>query len=185
MSQAKTARLSDAILEATGINVAECYQCGKCTAGCPMARWMDLSPNQVMRLVQVGDEAATDELLRSGAIWACAGCLTCTARCPKELDPAAVMDVLREMAYERGTVPAARKRILAFHRAFLKVVEKTGRMSEVPLTARYKLGSGDLASDLGLGPRMLVRGKLPLLPKRIRGRREVKRMFAACRKGIR
>jgi heterodisulfide reductase subunit C len=144
---------------------------------------MDLAPNQVMRLAQVGDEAAADELLRSETIWLCAGCLTCTARCPNELDPAAVMDVLREMAYERGTVPATRKRILAFHKAFLAVVEKTGRMSEVPLTALYKLASGDLVSDLGLAPRMLVRGKLPLLPKRIRGRREVKRLFAACRQG--
>jgi len=183
VSQPERPRLSDVVREATGVEVVECYQCGKCTAGCPMARWMDLVPNQVMRLVQVGDEAAVDELLRSGAIWACAGCLTCTQRCPKELDPAAVMDALREMAYERGSVPAGRKRILAFHKAFLAVVEKTGRMSEVPLTALYKLASGDLVSDLGLAPRMLARGKLPLLPKRIRGRREVKRLFAACRRG--
>ena len=147
-----------------------------------MAGWMDLSPNQVMRLAQVGDEAAADALLRCGAIWACAGCLTCTQRCPKELDPAAVMDALREMAYERGTVPANRKRILAFHKAFLAVVEKTGRMSEMPLTGLYKLMTGDLVSDVALAPRMLVRGKLPLIPRRIRGRKEVKRLFAACRK---
>jgi len=92
------------------------------------------------------------------------------------------MDALREMAYERGTVPANRKRILAFHKAFLAVVEKTGRMSEMPLTGLYKLMTGDLVSDVALAPRMLVRGKLPLIPRRIRGRKEVKRLFAACRK---
>ncbi len=82
----------------------------------------------------------------------CAGCLTCTQRCPKKLDPAAVIDALREMACERGTVPAEQKRVLAFHKAFLKTVEKTGRMSEVPLTGLYKMTSGDLFSDMTMAP---------------------------------
>jgi heterodisulfide reductase subunit C len=177
------ARLAEAVAKVTGINVAECYQCGKCTAGCPMAHYMDLVPSQVMRLVQIGDEEAAARLLESSAIWLCAGCLTCTQRCPKKLDPAAVMDALREMAYERGSVPANQKKVLAFHRAFLKCVEKTGRMSEVPLTSLYKMTSGDLFSDVTMAPRMLARGKLPLMPKVIRGRKDVGRIFKACRKG--
>ncbi|MFO8012307.1 MAG: 4Fe-4S dicluster domain-containing protein, partial [Phycisphaerae bacterium] len=92
--------LADEVLERTGVDVRECYQCGKCTAGCPMAPFMDLTPSQVMRLVQIGDEEAVDTLLSSTALWSCVGCLTCTQRCPKDLDPAAVMDALREIAYE-------------------------------------------------------------------------------------
>ena len=175
--------LAAAVRKATGVDVAECYQCGKCTAGCPMARYMEIVPGQIMRLVQVGDEAAAERLLASDAIWVCAGCLTCTQRCPKKLDPAAVIDALREMSYARGSVSARQRKVLAFHKAFLNVVKHAGRMSEVPLTALYKMTSGDFFSDVLLAPLMLARGKLPMVPDTIRGRREVKRIFAACRKG--
>jgi heterodisulfide reductase subunit C len=177
----RESQLAGAVRETADVNVAECYQCGKCTAGCPMAKYMDLSPNQIMRLVQVGDEASAERLLRSSAIWYCAGCLTCTQRCPKELDPAAVIDALREMSHGQGKVVKAAKKILAFHRAFLKTVEKTGRMSEFALTRRYKLATGDLFSDVGLAPAMLFKGKLSLKSHKIPGRGEVKRIFATCR----
>jgi len=175
--------LAEAIRKAVGVDVAECYQCGKCSAGCPMVPYMDITPSQIMRLVQIGDEAATEKLLRSTAIWSCLGCLTCTQRCPKELDPAAVIDALREMSYDRGLVSPAQKKVLAFHEAFLKTVEKTGRMSEIPLVRRYKLASRDLFSDVTMVPPMLVRGKLPLLAHKIDGRKEIRKIFQTCRKG--
>ena len=181
MSKTRESELAAAIHDATGVNVAECYQCGKCTAGCPMAKFMDIVPNQIMRLVQIGDKPSEDKLLRSVAIWRCAGCLTCMQRCPKELDPAAVIDALREMSHGQGKVVKAAKKILAFHRAFLKTVEKTGRMSEFALTRRYKLATGDLFSDVGLAPAMLFKGKLSLKSHKIPGRGEVKRIFATCR----
>jgi heterodisulfide reductase subunit C2 len=179
-------KLAGQVHEATGVDVAECYQCGKCTAGCPMAKYMDLVPSQIMRLVQIGDEAAAEKLLGCRAIWSCAGCLKCTQRCPKKLDPAAVIDSLREMSNRDGKVAPSQRRVLAFHKAFLKCVEETGRMSEAPLTGLYKMTTGDMFSDVGLAPAMLARGKLPLIPKVIRGRKDVKRIFAACReKGAR
>ena len=183
MSKPASSKLADAVHKATGVDVAQCYQCGKCTAGCPMARWMDVVPSQMMRLVQIGDGEAAERLLTSAGLWMCAGCLTCTQRCPKKLDPAAVIDALREMAYKQGKVPASQRKILAFHKAFLKVVQKAGRMSEIPLTALYKMTSGDLFSDITMAPKMLVRRKLPLVPKIVRNRREIKRIFDACRKG--
>jgi len=172
--------LADRILERTGVDVRECYQCGKCTAGCPMIRFMDLTPSQVMRLVQIGDRDAVEALLSSQTLWSCVGCLTCTQRCPKDLDPAAVMDALREIAYEEGRVPDAQRKVLKFHEAFLKTVEHTGRMSEVPLTALYKTLSRDFLSDVLLAPAMLLRGKLPLVPQVIPGRKEVRRIFKKC-----
>jgi len=148
-----------------------------------MAPYMDITPSQVMRLVQIGDAAAEEKLLGSTAIWSCLGCLTCTQRCPKELDPAAVIDVLREISYERGMVSPAQKKVLAFHKAFLKTVEKGGRMSEIPLVRRYKLSSMDLFSDVMMVPPMLLRGKLPLKTHKINGRDEIRKIFHACRKG--
>jgi len=178
---AKDTSLAEHVRQATGVIVAECYQCGKCTAGCPMARFMDLSPNQVMRLVQTGDAA----VLSCAAIWACAGCLTCTQRCPRKLDPAAVMDALRELAHREGKVSRRQKKILAFHEAFLKTVEKYGRMNEVPLTQRYKLASLDLFSDLSLDPAMFARGKLSLKAHRVAAKDDIARIFLACRRADR
>jgi heterodisulfide reductase subunit C len=182
VSKPAGSKLAEAVRKAADVNVIECYQCGKCTAGCPMARYMDIVPSQIMRLVQIGDEAAAEKLIRSDAIWLCAGCLTCTQRCPKELDPAAVIDVLREMSNAEGKVSPRQKKVLNFHKAFLKVVEKTGRMSEVPLTAIYKMTTGDFFSDVTMAPKMMARGKLPV-PRMIRGRKQVKQIFQKCRKG--
>lgn len=85
----------------SGVDVRACYQCGKCTAGCPMASTMDLMPNQILRLLQLGEHEA---VLKSRTIWQCAACLTCAARCPKDVDPARVMDALRTLLMRRGLV---------------------------------------------------------------------------------
>lgn len=66
--------------KASGQKMAECYQCGKCSAGCPMVGYMDLPPSQVMRLIQLGRR---DTVLGSRTIWLCASCETCTTRCPQ------------------------------------------------------------------------------------------------------
>ena len=80
-------------------DVRDCYQCGKCSAGCPVAEQMDLLPHQLMRLVQIG---RIDRALRSEAIWKCVSCMTCSTRCPKSVDCAGVIDTLRQSAVERG-----------------------------------------------------------------------------------
>lgn len=85
----------------SGEDVRACYQCGKCTAGCPLASTMDLMPNQILRLLQLGEH---EQVLRSRTIWQCASCLTCAARCPKEVDPARVMDALRTILMRQGVV---------------------------------------------------------------------------------
>lgn len=74
----------------SGQNVYACYQCGKCTAGCPFS----FSPQQVVRRLQLGqvaDAAALD------TVWNCASCMTCTANCPKGVDPARIMRALRSL----------------------------------------------------------------------------------------
>jgi heterodisulfide reductase subunit C2 len=83
----------------SGVDVRACYQCGKCTAGCPLTSAMDLMPNQILRLLQLGEY---EQVLKSAAIWQCASCLTCAARCPKDVDPARVMDALRTILVRQG-----------------------------------------------------------------------------------
>ncbi|MBU1474665.1 MAG: 4Fe-4S dicluster domain-containing protein, partial [Acidobacteria bacterium] len=71
-----------------------CYQCGKCSAGCPAVSNMDILPNQIIRYAQLGFK---DELLESKSIWACASCMTCNVRCPKGINIAEVIEVLRQL----------------------------------------------------------------------------------------
>lgn len=78
--------------EISGENLPSCYQCGKCSAGCPMSFAMDLLPNQIIRLVQLGLE---DDIAKSKTIWICASCLTCAVRCPRGVDLSKIMEALR------------------------------------------------------------------------------------------
>ena len=75
------------------------YQCGRCSAGCPFAFDMDILPNQIIRLVQLGLE---EEVLNCDAINVCASCLTCKSRCPKGIDIASVAEALRQLKDPKG-----------------------------------------------------------------------------------
>lgn len=158
---------------ASGTPVGACFQCHKCTTGCPVGPEMDFLPSQIMRLVHLGAEA---EVLSSQAIWLCASCEACTTRCPMDIDIAAVMDALRIMAIDRqAALPDERGR--QFNRSFLGSVRRHGRVFEAGMMAAYKLRTFDLMSDVGKVPHMLAKGKLPLLPKRSGSKGEVREAF--------
>jgi heterodisulfide reductase subunit C len=78
--------------ELSGQNLLACYQCGKCSAGCPNVCEMDILPNQIIRYAQLG---LKDELLASKSIWVCASCMTCDVRCPKGINVAEVLEAIR------------------------------------------------------------------------------------------
>ena len=158
----------------TGENIASCYQCGKCSAGCPTAYAMDLTPRQVMRGIQLG---LKDEILDSSAIWLCVSCQTCSLRCPREIDIAKVMESLQLISQAEGRPPAQRE-IAVFHRAFLQQVRFFGRLHEVGLAITYNLLSMHFFSNIKRFPALLTRGKLKLLPQRTKGSAEVKRIEA-------
>ena len=84
--------------ELSGQKILACYQCGKCSAGCPAISEMDILPNQVIRYIQLGFK---DELLKSKSFWACASCLTCNARCPKGIKIAEVMEAVRQISLRK------------------------------------------------------------------------------------
>ncbi|MHA1303658.1 MAG: 4Fe-4S dicluster domain-containing protein [Candidatus Heimdallarchaeaceae archaeon] len=81
------------IEEISGENIYACYQCGKCSAGCAFSHQMDLTVNQIINRLQLGQK---EKVLSSKSPWVCASCLTCTVRCPREIDVAALMESVRE-----------------------------------------------------------------------------------------
>jgi heterodisulfide reductase subunit C len=87
------------IMELSNTNIFSCYQCGNCSGGCPAADYMDLLPHQVIRLIQLG---RIEEILDSNTPWICAACITCSVRCPKGVDIAAVMEALRQLVLRKN-----------------------------------------------------------------------------------
>lgn len=168
--------LALALRQATGLNPARCYQCGKCSAGCPMAEEMPLRTHQMVRLMQLD---RIERLLEDASPWLCLGCETCSSRCPNGVDPARLVDGVRELGHARGA--AGPRRIAAFHGAFLDQIHHHGRVFEFGLIAHYKLRTGALFDDVGSVPAMVKRGKLAFTPRTISrdGRAELDRIFAA------
>lgn len=169
--------LSFKVKQFTGVNVRECYQCGKCTAGCPVSDQMDLRPSVIMRLLQSGEEAEMDEILRSFSIWLCLTCETCYSRCPMELDIPKIMDYLRQRSLAEGKVNPKAHNIVAFHKSFLNTVERNGRLHEMSLILDYKMRSGKLMQDITVAPGMFSRGKLSILPEQIKDKKGFSRLF--------
>jgi len=180
---ASTGRVDSSFLEAVKKKSREdlsiCYQCLKCTAGCPTAPYMDIRPNGIVRMIQMGMKK---EVLESGAIWFCVYCQTCGTRCPNKIHIGILMDTLREMAMEEG-IPAKEKNIHLFHEAFIQSVRRGGRAHEVTMLMDYMLRSKDLMTgSLIPGVKLFLKGKFPLLPRFVKGRQEMKRIFEKCTK---
>lgn len=94
-------KLAAKIEKISGQNIFACYQCGKCSAGCPMIDSMDFMPNQAIKLLQMGAE----EVINSKTMWMCASCHTCSVRCPREIDISAIMEALRLIALREDKSP--------------------------------------------------------------------------------
>jgi len=162
------------VTEASGQPVNLCFQCGKCSAGCPMIAEFDYPPNMVMRMVQLGQR---DRLLASKAIWMCVSCETCGTRCPNGIKIAAVMDALRAECVAEGVKPGDRVTV-DLHTAFTSNIKIFGKLHEATMLMLYKLKSKTISiDDLELGVKLLLRGKLPLLPGRSKNIKKVRELF--------
>jgi heterodisulfide reductase subunit C len=165
------------ISEMIGQNIDGCYQCGKCTAGCPIAYIMEIPPHEIIRLVQLGRER---EALASHTIWLCASCETCTFRCPKNIDVVAVMDALRVLAFRQGQT-GAEKEIALFHKLFLQVVERFGRVNDLRLMGKYNLLTLNPLSDWRLGQKLFSKGKLKLAAPKVKEVEEFQKVIKRTR----
>jgi heterodisulfide reductase subunit C len=138
-----------------------------------MASEMKLKTHEVIRYIQNDDRR---KLYDDDSIWLCVACETCTARCPNEVDPARMLDSLREIVL-RDNPSQAPRAIQSFHEAFLGQVRSHGRLFEFGLVASYKMRTGKLFEDVLATPGMISRGKLAFVPTRIRGAADVRRIM--------
>jgi len=168
------------IEERFGAEVALCYQCKRCTSGCPAADSMEFGPHQIVRMVRLG---AADRPIGGEAIWNCVGCYTCTTRCPQSVPITEMVYSLKGMAIREGRT-AGRAPVPAFLKAFASTVERHGRDSEFEMLVRYFLSTNPRAAiaQAPIGMTLFRQGRLPLLPHRVRGWKALKSALRKARR---
>jgi len=80
-------------------NPKSCFECTKCTSGCPAAEFLEMYPHNIVCAVR---EGLAEEIINSDVIWRCALCLKCKERCPQEVAPSDLIIALRNIATDRG-----------------------------------------------------------------------------------
>ncbi len=147
-------------------NPSLCYQCGKCSSGCPISEEMDLLPHQIIHLLGIGQE---DEVLDKKTPWMCAGCYTCAVRCPNDIDITAVMDHIRQKATAEN-IPCPVPEIKAFHENFIKNLSRRGRVHEIRMMGELNLKLKTPFKNIALAPKMIKEGNLKIKPpKKVKG----------------
>ena len=163
----------------TGENVMLCYQCKKCTLGCPSAFAMKMRPHELMRAIQLG---LAEELYWSGTIWICLSCETCNTRCPQDINILRVIDGLRELAVSKKYgYYNPHSSIPALHGIFMALVERFGKVYELGLALLINLRMLTPFKDIDMASPMLMKGKLKPLPHFSHGAKELRRVMARIR----
>ena len=89
------------ILEISGVNPKKCMVCGKCSGTCPNYDAMEYHPHKFVQMVENGE---IEKLLESKSIYACMSCFACLERCPRQVEPAKLIEAVR-MVVERQRGP--------------------------------------------------------------------------------
>jgi len=160
------------IEDITGEKVSTCFQCCKCTTGCPVVTRMDIYPHNMIRHIILGNR---DKVLTSKAIWTCIQCITCSVRCPNNIDIARILNTLRKIAIQEGK--ALEKDTWQFDTMFMESVKKHGRLYEVGTILRYKITTRDFVKDFKMGLGLLFKGRIGIMPHTIKNRRALKVLF--------
>ena len=109
-----------------------CIQCGTCSASCPNASAMDLTPRHLWRLVQLG---RMEKIFQSHTFTLCSACYYCSLRCPRGLNPSDAMAELKQIA-ARGRMRQYGD-TTHFCRDFVDNVRRNGRLQEMTLMTAY------------------------------------------------
>jgi len=169
----KEVGLLQTVKEISGVDVAGCLQCKKCTNGCPVTALVKVPPSEIIRRLQLN---AGDSILSSDLVWMCASCEICYSRCPMQIDMAAVIDALRMISIEKN---AAKQKgnVPLFNRWFLKTISIFGRTYDLGMIAAYKIGTSSYFQDTDKFPMMLQKRKIALFPSFKADKKYLKRIL--------
>ncbi len=152
--------IREELKEITGIDANVCFQCRKCTLGCPVSSLMNTKISELVRLIQLDER---EKVLSADTFWFCVSCETCATRCPQDINLTKLMDGLREIFFKEGRKPVPYE-IPLFFQIFTKSYLKRGRVYELGLVMDYNFRQVDFFKDIELLPILLRRGKISFLP---------------------
>lgn len=166
------------LAEDSGVNLKDCYQCGKCSAGCPIAAKADMTPREIIRNLQLGQ---VDAVLKSKMPWYCVECGVCLVRCPQEIDLPALNEAICRLAMRKRRVSVRSGE--RFMNIFLDNVQRKGVSDEVMLAGRFNVETGHFMQDVPNVPKMMKQGLLSIVEQGYspQGSDDVKRIVKECR----
>lgn len=162
-----------------GEGVSQCIQCGTCVASCPNSAEMQHPPRRLIAMVRAG---MRKEVLSSNAMWYCASCYLCTARCPRGIQVTDLMYALKQWAFRNGFRygPTGAP---VMDRCFVDLVNRNGRVHELGLMTRYYLGSKPVAmlKMAVVGLKLMARGRSPVKATTIKDKGQLAAIIAKAR----
>ncbi len=157
------------------VNLQDCYQCGKCSAGCPVVHAMDLMPRELIRLMQLG---LWDEVIEAKTPWLCASCETCVTRCPQDVDLPSLMSEVRKASKAAGKRPVKGPDI--FDDLFIDGIYKNGKSNELSLMMKYNILSGRLFQDALNAPHLMSKGMVGFKVHKVKDVKSVRNIVDKC-----
>ncbi len=166
--------------EPGGENIKRCFNCTGCTVGCPVTE-IDKSynPRKIIRKALLG---MRDEVLSDDSIWLCASCYLCYERCPQDVKITEVMGAIRAIAQREakaGNIKLDNPKPL-FDNLFINSVRKNGKWHEAGVSGMFTLktkGIKGLIDYIPMGLELFRKGKVSILPHKIKGKDQIKRIF--------
>ena len=169
-----SSEISNLLHAAHGSPLRACIQCGTCSGTCPVAKFMDHSPRRLIALIRAD---CKDEVLASNTYWYCASCYHCSVRCPAQIDIAGLMYALKRYFIWKNL---DREGLVGpvFSETFVKTIMKSGRSYEPILATSYLFTYGvqDFLQEAQTATSLMLKGRLPLLPPRIKRLENFRRM---------
>jgi quinone-modifying oxidoreductase subunit QmoC len=160
---------------AKGNPLNTCIQCGTCSGTCPAAEFMDYTPRRLIGLILANRK---EEVLQSNTFWYCASCFYCTVRCPSNIDIAETMYALKRYSIWKRT---HQEGLLGptFSETFVKTILRSGRSFEPVMATSYLFSSGlkEWIQEAEMATGLMLKGRLPVLPPRIKRLDNFKRMI--------
>jgi len=167
--------ISNLLYAADGNPLITCIQCGTCSGACPVAGFMDHTPRRLIAMIRAGRK---EQVLASNTYWYCASCYQCTVRCPRGIDIAELMYALKRYSiwkheYQKDLIGPV------FSETFVKTILGSGRSYEPVLATSYLFTYGvqDFLQEAFTATSLMLKGRLPLLPPRIKRLENFKRVI--------
>jgi len=108
-------------LQKEGAEINKCMQCGSCSGSCISMRYADFNPRRIIEKATIG---LRSDVLKSDEPWYCAVCYLCTERCPRDIKPADILAVIKNIAAKEGNIP---QNLISLNENIAKI----GRQNEI------------------------------------------------------